>query len=141
MLNFLSYLGLPLSKKKAEPPKPRQKAFISDIADKIEEKNPFAIVHIIVDEGDDKFICGIVKGKFTGAKRIGVIVPYAQDAYVRLQQLANAPFDSRIRVGVADYDGKAICAGKLFAKAQSYESKTYLGCKPVPVQEPSYAVA
>jgi len=101
MLNFLSYLGLPLSKKKAEPPK-RPKSCLQHIAERLEKPRGFSLVYIRVDKGDVQYISDLVNGRKIGPSQIGVIVREGKQkaVYSRLDKLANAEFDSSLRIAV-----------------------------------------
>ncbi len=119
------------SPKKAEPPKP--KALIRDLREKIEAQEPFTLVYIVVDEGDSKYIEQLVGGKSTGSG-IGVIANEGEHSrvYSTLEKLADAPFQSSIRCGHADYSGdnnqirptRLINAATMSYIRQTYEGKT-----------------
>lgn len=101
-MNFYNFLRIPLSFSKAEEPPKRPKSCLQYVGERLESSRGFSLVYIQVDKGDVKYISDLVNGKAIGPSQIGVIVREGKQnaVYSRLDQLANAEFDSSLKIAV-----------------------------------------
>jgi hypothetical protein len=141
MLNLTALLGIAPSSKKEEP-KTQAYSIMVDMRKRVNAQEPFTLVHIQLEKtegkviGDVKYISDLVGGTVLSSKSVGVIVPLGQyqPVYDKLEELANAPFVSDIRMGYGSFPGKSEeihAIGNILAEAQRYRThRKYIGKQP-----------
>lgn len=111
---WYDFLFKPISFGRANEPVvsvPREKPFLFDLRERVETGEPFSVVHILVREGDAKFICDAVRDISLRAvetgRGVGVFVP-AGGEYAVYDRLSSSLSDcSRpylLRIGSAVFD-------------------------------------
>jgi hypothetical protein len=142
MLNLAALLGIaPSSKKEAREQKvnPPSYSIMVDMRRRVNAQEPFTLVHLQLERrdgnvvGDVKYISDLVGGTVLSSKSVGVIVPLGQyqQVYDKLEELAQAPFASDVRVGYGSFPGKSEeihAIGNILAEAQRYRThRKYIG--------------
>ncbi len=145
MINLTALLGIapPSKKEKKEEPQNISYNVLTEIRKKLNLQEPFTLVYIELARqnggtiGDVKYISDLVGGSVLTKKNIGVLVPLGghQAVYDKLEELANAPFTSDLRVGYGSFpgssDGDIHVLGNILADAQHYRShRKYAGKQP-----------
>ncbi len=146
MLDLTALLRIaPFSRKeepKIEAP-PVRTGIIIDIHKKVNLQEPFSLVYIDVVRkngqviGDTNYICELIGGKLITSRNIGVIVPFgtAEAVYGKLEQLADAPFRTELRLSHVSYTGHSEehkdVVHDLLVEAQMYKTRRiYAGKRP-----------
>jgi hypothetical protein len=147
MFDLIEFLRKAPSVPHKEEPKieapPVRDGLIIDIHKKVNKQEPFSLVYIDVIRkngkviGDTNYICELVGGKLITSRNIGVIVPFgaAELVYNKLEQLAEAPFHTELRLSHVSYTGHSEehkdIVHDLLVEAQMYKTRrTYIGKNP-----------
>jgi len=127
MVDWRYLLGMKRSPNKPVAP-PVVNSFLIDIVKQIEKEVPFSVVYVQVDKGDAGEVCDVIGGKKAG-KGVGFILPLGDEyiVYNALEQLADAPFASHLRIGSTAYAEKDTAGSMMVRVQKAYICRAYSG--------------